>query len=155
MRVEEFDAVNMIVHCYDVMTKSNSIILITSMSFKNQRALSNKISKDKEAFQILFEIVMMTITSTNHRASLTSSTTSSKYSEIQYETADNEFKKMIVSTMNLVDLKNVKMKKEITITFRQFKSYLNIHIKLHFKVITIEYATLNNVNVLIEEDKHK
>jgi len=82
MRVEEFDAVNMIIHCYDVMTKSNSIILITSMSFKNRHALLNEVSKDREAFQILFEIAMITITSTNHHASLTSSTTSSRYNEI-------------------------------------------------------------------------
>lgn len=155
MQSERFNSVDMIINCFAVMIRINSIILIIFMFLKDRHALSDEIKKDKDAFQKLFKTATVAITLESCCISIIFSVTDSNYSEMCYEMTDNEFKKMTAATVDLKDLKDLKVKKQAATAYKQFKAHSNVHINLHFKIIATEYTTSNNINVLIEKNKHK
>lgn len=94
-----------------ILTRINFIILIIFMFLKDRHALSNEIKKDKNVFSKLFKTATVAITLESHCTSIIFLVINSSYSKMYYKTTNNEFKKMIVATVDLKDLKDLKVKK--------------------------------------------
>lgn len=148
MRSKGFDAVDMIVSCFALQAHSNAVILAKSMSSTDRHNLPKIIRTARRGFQKLFEAAAIA-TSTTIPSNQTSraGSQSSQYSEIRY-LSDRELEEASTITEGLKATDKAK-------EFRQYQQRPNLHTGLHFSVMAAEYATPNNCNVLIGEDKHK
>lgn len=144
MWAQGFSAVDMIVYSYGLTARSNSVILARSMTSKDRDSLNTVVYNGRKAFQNLFEAAAIANSSPASRAPTPASPSAMSI----YSNPEAEFEEMESLSASLKVTSKAKQ-------FRAFQSRPNIHIGLHYDAVTQEYATPNNYNILIGEDKHK
>lgn len=151
----QLDVIDKIVEAYAAMGKSNSLILAMSMTPSDRRRLSQYIYDSRSQYQTLCEAAAISCSSRSQNPSRSISRSPSvdatsqdaaSIVESDHSTTLNDYAG--ASTSGMPSSRKSKM-------FRDWQGRPNVHVGLHYVDVAREYATPNNCNVLIGEDKHQ
>ncbi|KAI9748387.1 MAG: hypothetical protein M4579_007241 [Chaenotheca gracillima] len=166
MKDSGISALDMIVRCYGLMAKSNAVLMAQKFTSADRGRLMEIVKDSRANYQRLCKAAMHASRPGRSRSVTRSPTPTMSRSQSRmsfsgldtqpgtptavhdYNEPENEFD----DTGNELSLgPKSKRAKE----YENFAGRPNVHQGLHFVDIAAEYATTNNVNVLMGEDQHR
>ena len=146
----DIKAVNLIVHRYAQMARSNTIVIAKAISPDRQRDIDNLLRTSKKAFQQLFELTALAaISAFKQGESPLSSRASTSFTDKNNESEFANVKELaeIFTVNSPVSRKAAE--------FRKFTGRPNIHIGLYYALVASEYAVPSNYITFSGENKHR
>ncbi len=133
---DDFITIKIIIWIFELIVKSTSFLMTDKLEEKAQ--FLNIIKKVRLNFQQLLDVVINAASMNSRSRSATSVQWNSQFNEVAIELIEDDLR----STSKIMKYINDKKRS-------------NVHTMLHYETTMIKYDMLSNINILVEENKHK